>query len=102
MVNGKLEEADNHKIMMFYLKSLLYVNFYKSRVFVIFKVEEGDSIFNYWGCEEGLFLDVYLVVLFRATFKKREVWFMLFDRFSDNLVLWKHIYLSKGGKLIHI
>ncbi|XP_026432710.1 uncharacterized protein LOC113330060 [Papaver somniferum] len=77
----------------------LKVNKSKTRLIAI-----GDvPLMNVWAAEFGCAVDtlpfIYLGMPLGANSKSKEIWVPILEKFDARLSTWKHISLSKGGRL---
>ena len=86
-------------LMWFEAISGLKVNLDKSELFPMGNVENMEELAFELGCKVGRLPSTYLVMSLGAPFKSVAIWDEVEERFHKRLDMWKHQYISKGGRV---
>ena len=86
-------------LMWFEAISGLKVNLDKSELFPMGNVENMEELAFELGCKVGRLPSTYLVMSLGAPFKSVAIWDGVEERFHKRLDMWKHQYISKGGRV---
>ena len=62
-------------------------------------VENVEELASELGCKVGSLPSTYLGMLLGAPFKSVAIWDGVKERFYKRLAMWKHQYISKGGRI---
>ena len=77
----------------------LHINLAKLELVPIGEVTNMGGLVALLGCRESSLLMTYLGLPLGAKFKDRAIWNSILERMERRLTSWKHLYLSKGGKI---
>ncbi|RVW32845.1 putative ribonuclease H protein [Vitis vinifera] len=86
-------------LMWFEAISGLKVNLDKSELIPMGNVENVEELASELGCKVGSLPSNYLGMPFGAPFKFVAAWDGVEERFRKRLIMWKHQYISKGGRI---
>ena len=86
-------------LFWFEAASGLRINLAKSEIIPIREVEELDEMAVELGCRVGQLPAVYLGLPLGAPNKASSLWDGVEERVRRRLALWKHQYISKGGRI---
>ncbi|RVW33932.1 putative ribonuclease H protein [Vitis vinifera] len=77
----------------------LRVNLEKSELIPVGRVENVDELADEFGYRVGKLPSTYLGMPLGAPFKSVAAWDGIEERFRKKLAMWKHQYISKGGRI---
>ena len=77
----------------------LKVNVGKSEIVPIGEVNNRDILANILWCRMGSLPMKYLGMPLGTSFKTASIWNPILEKIEKKLLGWKHLYLSKGGRL---
>ncbi|RVW99876.1 LINE-1 reverse transcriptase-like [Vitis vinifera] len=86
-------------LMWFEAISGLRVNLEKSELIPVGRVENVDELADEFGYRVGKLPSTYLGMPLGAPFKSVAAWDGIEERFKKKLAMWKHQYISKGGRI---
>ena len=78
----------------------LKVNVGKSEIVPIGEVNNLDALANILHCRVGSLPMKYLGMPLGTSFKTASIWNPILEKMEKKLFGWKHLYLSKGGRLM--
>ena len=76
------------------------VNVGKSEIVPVGEVNNLDALANIFQCRVGSLPMKYLGMLLGTSFKTTSIWNPILEKMEKKLSGWKHLYLSKGGRLM--
>ena len=62
-------------------------------------VHNFDLLLNVLGSKQGTLLMKYLGLPLGAKFKDKTIWNLILEKIEWRLAGWKHLHLSKGGRV---
>ena len=77
----------------------LKVNLGKSKLVPVGMVDNLDLLLIVLGCKQGTLPMKYLDLPLGAKFKDKAIWNPILEKIEWRLAGWKHLYLSKGGRV---
>ena len=77
----------------------MHINLAKSELVPIGDVLNMGELVAILGCRQSSLPITYLGLLLGAKFKDRAIWNPILEKMERKLASWKHLYLSKGGKV---
>ena len=80
----------------------LKINLGKSELVPMEMVHNIELLLSVLGCKQGILPMKYLGLPLGAKFKDKTIWNPILEKMERRLVGWKHLYLSKGGRVILI
>ena len=86
-------------LMWFDATSGLKVNFAKSEIIPVERVDNVEALALEIGCKIGVLPSFYLSLSLGAHHNSVTIWDNIEERFQKKLALWKRQYISKGGRL---
>ena len=86
-------------LIWFKAVSGLKINLGKSELVPIGMVHNLDFLLNVLGCKNGTLPMKYLGLPLGAKFKDKTIWNPILEKIEQRLAGWKHLYLSKGGRV---
>ena len=78
----------------------LKVNVGKSEIVLVGKVNNLDALANILQCRVSSLPMKYLGMPLGTSFKTISIWNLILEKMEKKLSGWKHLYLSKGGRLM--
>ena len=98
---AKKEHITHLSWILFWFEAVLglRINLAKSEILSVGEVEEVDEMAVELGCRVGQLPAVYLGLPLGAPNKASSVWDGVEERVRRRLALWKHQYISKGGRI---
>ena len=75
------------------------VNLDKNELISVGNVENVEELASNLGCKVGSLPSTYLGMSLGAPFKSVAIWDGVKERFYKRLAMWKHQYISKGGRI---
>ena len=78
----------------------LKVNVGKNEIVPIREVNNLDALANILHCKVGSLPMKYLGMPLGTSFKTTSIWNPILEKMEKKLSGWKHLYLSKGGRLM--
>ena len=89
-------------LIWFEAVSGLKINLGKSELVPVRGVQNIELLLNVLSCKQDTLLKKYLGLPLGAKFKDKTIWNPILEKMERRLVGWKHLYLSKGGRVILI
>ena len=86
-------------LMWFEVISRLSINFNKSEILPVGRVENVEVLASELGCKVGTLPSTYLGLPLGAPHKSMVVWDGVEERMRKRLALWKRQFISKGGRI---
>lgn len=84
-------------LTIFEAASGLHVNWSKSSLFAVNKVDDMGLLAANLGCQVGSLPTKYLGMPLGAKSQSLEIWNDVVERYGKRLASWKRQYLSRGG-----
>ena len=78
------------------------VNIGKSEIVLVGEVNNIVALANILLCRVGRLPMKYLGMPLGTSFKSTAIWNLILEKMEKKLSMWKHLYLSKGGRLMLI
>ncbi|XP_065636435.1 uncharacterized protein LOC136070423 [Quercus suber] len=94
----KLRKVVSFRVFMWILLILL-VNVGKSEIVPIREVRNIQSLANILQCRVDSLPMIYLGMPLGTLYKITSIWNPILEKMEKKLSSWKHLYLSKGGRL---
>ena len=86
-------------LIWFEVVSGLKINLGKSELVLVAMVDNFDLLLIVLGCKQGTLPMKYLGLPLGAKFKDKAIWNPILEKIERRLAGWKHLYLSKGGRV---
>ena len=86
-------------LIWFEVVSGLKINLGKSELVPVGVVHNFDLLLNVLGYKQGSLPMKYLGLPLGANFKDKTIWNPIPEKMERKLAGWKHLYLSKGGRV---
>ena len=86
-------------LIWFEVVSGLKINLGKSELVLVGMVDNLDLLLIVLGCKQGTLPMKYLGLPLGAKFKDKAIWNPILEKIERRLAGWKHLYLSKGGRV---
>jgi len=77
----------------------LKINLSKSKIILVGKVEDVESLASIMGCRVALLPIKYLVLPLGAPYKSISIWSGIVEKMERRLFGWKKLHLLNGGRL---
>ena len=87
-------------LLWFMASSGLKIILSKCELIPIGDVPNVEELASVMGCGIGKLLATYLGLPLCTSFKAKDVWDLVEERFFKRFALWKRQYLSKGGRIM--
>lgn len=85
-------------LLCFEAVSGLKVNLGKSEMIPVGSVEDIDALAQVLGCKVASLLASYLDLPLGSSFKSKQAWDSVVERFQKRLARWKRQHIPKGGR----
>uniref|UniRef100_A0A7N2KVQ8 Reverse transcriptase zinc-binding domain-containing protein n=1 Tax=Quercus lobata TaxID=97700 RepID=A0A7N2KVQ8_QUELO len=96
---SRVTTVDILNYIQFEAVSGLKINLGKSELVPVGVVHNIDLLLNVLGCKQGSLPMKYLGLPLGANFKDKTIWNSILEKMERKLAGWKHLCLSKGGRV---